>query len=423
MYKKFEKLLGGNILYGNKVYNWSSIMFSLDYHKNLGYWYSKNESNIYYNGEEIDDYAKKDGVMSFDIVDIDIDSFEIIWKYYAKDKNNVYYIQEYNRNIDFLLFEDANSESFKVLSDYFSVDDSSVYFYMGVYNYSYDVIGVRVKELYINVGSFKVLSDWYAKNKNNVYFSTTYAMFPKLTLIEWVDVNSFTYIWNWFARDNNFIYRNSLKLEKIDKNSFEVLSDYYSKDKNSIYWNGYKLENIDVNSFIILWSWFAKDKNYVFNDNNIQEWVNISSFIILWKFFAKDKNNFYYIHHYSSWRTELKIIEWIYWEVWGKDELKIIDSFNKESFKILWKYYAKDSKNIYLLSLKNSIWLYIIKWIDIKTFEVLWDNYSKDKSNVYFQEKIIEWANPKNFNELPVWNCIWSYWEDQNNLYYFNHKI
>jgi hypothetical protein len=128
----------------------------------------------------------------------DVQSFEVLNRYYAKDKNSAYVIWEpYNSNLGYTL-SGIDSESFDVLSG----------------------------------------GDAFSKDKNHAYYH--------LDIVEGVDAGSFELLENSYARDSKLVYHvaelshnksgdNSPFTQTADVGTFQVLSKTYAKDKNNVY--------------------------------------------------------------------------------------------------------------------------------------------------------------------------------------------
>ena len=196
------------------------------------YYYAKDKKNLYNFGE-------------IEKIDADIDTIEIIDRFYKKDKNYVYYENK--------KMEQSDSKTFVVLNRGFSKDKNNVYYYG--------------KKLLIN-------------SKNAVFSDRDY------------------------VRDEKYIYYGSQMLENVDIASFVLLEEKYSRDKNNIYYAGRKLNNPDLATFEVIKKdesgnngEYAKDKNSVYYNEKRLSGSDPKTFKIIsdnWEDYSLDKNNVYY---------------------------------------------------------------------------------------------------------------------------------
>ncbi|MDP1883970.1 MAG: DKNYY domain-containing protein [Candidatus Moranbacteria bacterium] len=153
--------------------------------------------------------------------------------------------------------------------------------------------------------------------------------------------------------------------------SMEMSAVYYSKDKNNIYVGHKRMENIDYKSFKYLGSFS--------NGYGMPYSVSIS----------KDKD-----HIYFSCGT-------------------IIDSIDRDSFKIVGNGYSKDKKSAYYLD-------HIIKNSDVKTFEAInyvkdsrvYGNFAIDKKTLYFEGLIVRDIDPLLCKKKGLQKCLSDSWLD-----------
>lgn len=150
-------------------------------------------------------------------------------------------------------------------------------------------------------------------------------------------------------------------------------------------------------SIIILAIFFIKKGDIYYyegnrypNDSQLFKKVHLTSFMELINGYSKDKNNVYY----SS--------------IPYKHVKKRMLKADPNTFVVLKNNYAKDKNNVYYQLYKwqiNDYSLIILENSDPDSFVILENNYSKDKNNVYYRNKIIENADPDNFDEKYMKYC------------------
>jgi hypothetical protein len=134
--------------------------------KELDYGYVKDNNHVFYCGPECDVitmadvntfealgefYAKdiKNIYQGYEILDVDYNSFKILGMNYYSDKNGIYFSGNKLKNADLV--------TFKVIGDMYGVDSNKV-FYLDK-----EIIGADTK-------TFKDLGDLNAEDKNHKYF-------------------------------------------------------------------------------------------------------------------------------------------------------------------------------------------------------------------------------------------------------------
>jgi len=380
------------------------------------FYYVKDKNSVYL--LEID--RDKEEVLITKIINSDINTFEYIWDWYSRDKNNIYYNWE--------IVIDFNPAYFKKLSNYYIKDDKNLF-----YN--------NLKIKWVNINNISVLDKewWYIKDDKNVYFYWS--------KIIWCDANTFTFIKNkkwkeikiwdsydyfYIWKDKNYIFIWNEAIENADVNTFEYIKDWYSKDKDSVFYYEKEINLANPKTFEVLEYWYSKDdKNVYYYWELIKwfssEWLEIFEYYE-WKFI---KNMYKFLFRVDKKKTVFKEIEWINLKTLCIDEL--VDK-NKEKWHIdyLWEeeikwvklknlFWIKNNPEALIIKDINSVYLYnykvdnIIKvdYSDPKTFHYIWNNYFKDKNNVYYWVTKLDWINPDNFNlnkEKLFSKSILNYW-------------
>jgi hypothetical protein len=313
--------------------------------------YKKEKGRITFNGKEItdknfivlNDVFAKDSLHAYykekSIEGADAASFEAIDMSYAKDKNRVYYCDEYREGQNYYLtsrqvirvVEKALPASFaaieagyakdnmhgfskgmaftvkdittlKGIDRYFAKDDRQVYFncrpVAGSDGKTFSVININYAKdtlhiyyyghpgeaepgIYVlpcNRAGFEILD--YPYSKDNV------AVFYGNLKINGADAASFTVLQHGFSKDRNAVYFETKKIKGADATSFEVFKEndnfaedyYYSKDGNCIFWKDKKLSGAAVADFIVLGHGYGRDGKNVFYETGIIKNADVKSF-------------------------------------------------------------------------------------------------------------------------------------------------
>ena len=228
-----------NVYYGTtKIIGADPVSFKILTKNNTReiYYYAKDKKNLYNFGQ-------------IEKIDADMETIEIIDRFYKKDKNFVYYKNK--------RMEKSDSKTFVVLDRGFSKDKNNVYYY-----------GKRLL-----IDSKKAIFDNrdYVRDENYIYYGGQ--------ILENVDIASFVLLDEEYSRDKNNIYYAGRKLNNPDLATFEVIkkdksgnNGEYAKDKNSVYYNEKRLSNSDPKTFIIIsdnWEDYSLDKNNVYYGSEI----------------------------------------------------------------------------------------------------------------------------------------------------------
>ena len=237
--------------------------------------YAKDKSNIYFETG----FA---GVVVFE--DADQETFQIIDEEWAigLDKDYVYA----GNNGKF----EADTATFEILNKYYARDKDEIFFityYDGAY---LSLVGDA------DPASFQILRGDIAKDKNNVYMSLPSYEGTDMGAIEGADPASFEILGGFF-RDKNKIYLGSKPLDlEIDVETFQrsAVEPYYFYDKNAIFLGYFELgryEGIDQASFKITYKQSAggaaegavlisaEDKNHHYELRAVNLWDGDSMWV------------------------------------------------------------------------------------------------------------------------------------------------
>lgn len=161
-----------------------------------------------------------------DEMQVDMSSFQVLGRDYAKDKNHAYFKSRAINN-------DIDLASFRVQLGYTPMDKNHVY----TLNDNYYHIGQEDKKA--------------------------------LKILEGADANTFTQISFDFAKDENFVYQNYVKRDSLDVHSFQEINSHFCKDKNGVYYYSYgdplrKIEEANITEIVSLTNYYIRDHNKVY---------------------------------------------------------------------------------------------------------------------------------------------------------------
>lgn len=259
---------------------------------------------------------------------------------------------------------DADPETFEVLDDDYGRDKTHA-FYRG------DIIKGADGQ------SFRVLEKGYAADASNVYDSGK--------LLKGADPASFKVHSYELTEDKNDFYNNGKALNVRDKASFEILkyssgeNSSWGKDKyNGYYLNGMVIPNIDYATFHpidakspVQSGCYAADKYRVFFMGKEIPGADPATFRVVDFYIGQDKNRAY-----------------------QKGEPTQIKDYTK--LTQLGRLMYSDGTHIYDLHFN------ILSEADVATFEHISDNWYKDASHVWWSNKLVNGADPKTFQPVPV---------------------
>ena len=337
----------------------------------------KDDKNIYYLGKK---EARK-------LKNADVNSFEeVAENEYYKDKNNVYYYDEYEGNMK--IVKEADSKTFEGVSYTFGKDKNAVY--------------KRENKLAgVDPATFEEIDSSFTKDKNNVYYEEMpmKGVDPKTfePLINYSNVKDKNGVYSFSEREGKVIVEKiklpagiDLKTLKPIENNFD-----YFKDKNNVYYiksdysdeidNMYdyfeKVEGADVKSFEAIDYSVGKDKNSVYYEAQKINGADVKSFEFVGYNFFKDKNNVYY---QRSEFTDNPDISYKFPKIEGADS---------KSFETIDYSVGKDKNSVYYETQK-------INGADTISFKSLENNFFRDKKSVYYKNKKLENIKPENFKVI-----------------------
>lgn len=206
------------------------------------------------------DWSKDDKHYFYNYVPIDVDynSFTILNKSFAKDKNQVYSLKNYE-----LLASTIDPTTTKKINSRYIADNNNIYDFQEYIN------GEKVDSLtsipYQNIDNLTILEDKFLLFDNKVMYDGI--------IIEKADASSFQIIQFPYSKDKNHVFYHEEVIEKADPKTFSVFeTSYYSKDKNYVFVYGKLLKDADVATFEPVnkkHSLLYKDKNHTYRGDEI----------------------------------------------------------------------------------------------------------------------------------------------------------
>ena len=288
---------------------------------------------------------------------------------------------------------------------------------------------VKILVLFILAGS--IVNAEYLKENGEIYYEMPY--FEVKSKVKEADTKSFesfegrnkTVMDSYYGKDNKNVYLLGKKLKNVSPKEFEILNEDYIKDDKNIYkvkleqalffssneinTKKISVDGLDVKTFRTLendkeieTNYFG-DKNSVYyiyeNIDKIKE-ADRNSFKILDYYIAKDKNNVYY-------------------------KGKKMENVDSESFKEFGSFIAKDKNRVFYIEGNEDI-----KDIDAASFEMMGDTYYfSDKKNVFAIKYGGEFPDGQGFVKLKnidrnsFSTLSKEIGKDNNGVYYLGEKI
>lgn len=206
----------------------------------FAYVYKKIENADPKSFEVLNKHISKDKdsifIMFNSITGVDHDTFSVYGESnYAKDKDNIYFIDWKDLSEPVKIIKDADRNSFEFVQEKIST------------------------------------ADYYAKDKNKVFLNER--------VLKDVDPNTLKFIDEFYYKDKDHVFVFDNRIKDADPETFELLEIGYSKDKNNIYYMGEKA-NVDIETFYFVKDFeCAKDKNNYYYQGKIANKSNCESLI------------------------------------------------------------------------------------------------------------------------------------------------
>ena len=352
--------------------------------------YGKDKNNLYFYNQKIKgintktfklvgsgEFVVKDdkGVYYFvnkemkKLQNADSNTFEEVSKNeYYRDKNGVYYYDEYEGTMTKL--KGADPKTFEGISYTLGKDKNAIY--------------KKENRLSgIDPATFEEIDAAFTKDKNNIYYEDVpmKGIDPKTfePFVNYTHVKDKNGIHHFYQFNDDLVVEKVELSPEIDLKTLQSFENYaeYSKDKNNVYYDFQKIEGADIKTFEPDGYSIGKDKKGVYYKTHKINGIDVNSTEVLENEFYKDKNNIYYRN-------------------------KKLENFKPENFEVIssslvgqnedFYYFTEDENDntkFFLLENKN---------VDAETFEVLDEEYTKDKNNVYYKGKILKGADVKTFD-------------------------
>ena len=352
--------------------------------------YGKDKNNLYFYNQKIKgintktfklvgsgEFVVKDdkGVYYFvnremkKLQNADSNTFEEVSKNeYYRDKNGVYYYDEYEGTMTKL--KGADPKTFEGINYTLGKDKNAIY--------------KKENRLSgIDPATFEEIDAAFTKDKNNIYYEDVpmKGIDPKTfePFVNYTHVKDKNGIHHFYQFNDDLVVEKVELSPEIDLKTLQSFENYaeYSKDKNNVYYDFQKIEGADIKTFEPEGFFIGKDKKGVYYKTHKINGIDVNSTEVLENEFYKDKNNIYYRN-------------------------KKLENFKPENFEVIssslvgqnedFYYFTEDENNntkFILLENKN---------VDAETFEVLDEEYTKDKNNVYYKGKILKGADVKTFD-------------------------
>ena len=232
----------------------------------------------------------------------DLASFEALDAHYAKDKDKVYFCDEYRDGQNYYLtkkqtiqeVQAATPSSFVSMGDGYAKDGGRAFFQGKGFvvkdlstfkpldrNFSKDDLQAYLNGKPIKGSdgkSFELLDEFYSKDKDHVYFLE--ATGPEKHQVTTVPCNAaqFTTLEYPYSTDNTAVFHEGKRISGADAKSFNVLGNGYSKDRDAVYFEAKKLTAADVGHFKVLTLGYARDNTHVFYEAAVVEHADIATF-------------------------------------------------------------------------------------------------------------------------------------------------
>lgn len=300
--------------------------------------YQTAGNKVFYNGKEVskdlkvlsDVFAKDDSAAyfkSYSITGADIATFTAVDKNYAKDKNTVYYCDEYREGVNYYLtkrstitrIKDADPATFISLGDGYSgyAKDHQRGYFQGDGFAVEDVATLEILTGYFlkdkqrvyhgkvpikgsDPASFRILNDHYAQDTAQVYFYN-YPNEGGVVLLPALS-RSFSLLEYPYSKDESDVFYVNAKMQGVESATFTVLGNNYSKYKTSVFFENKKIEDADAATFMIMpehenttqYLYFARDTSSVFWEDRKVKGANPNTFKALDFGYGTDDKHVYY---------------------------------------------------------------------------------------------------------------------------------
>ncbi len=336
--------------------------------------YKKEGDKVFFDGKEVgkdfkvlnDVFAKDDSAAYFKTYSIsgaDITTFTALDMNYAKDKNTVYYCDEYREGVNYYLTkrgkiihaEYAEPISFMSMGNGYTgyAKDNRRGYFQGV--------GFPVQD----VATLQIIEGGFLKDKQQVYFGPI----P----IKGSDPKTFRVLNLNYAQDAGQVYTFSpgaeVQIMPCNSPTFVLLDYPFSKDATSVFYTNVKMPDVDAKTFSVLGNNYSKDNRSAFFENK--------------KIVGADAATFMVSSEYTATTQEL--------------------------------YFAKDNTNVFWKDKK-------IVGAEASSFKAIDFGYAIDTHHIFYKTAIVKDADPNSFKVYPhSMGDVDA--EDKNNKYSTGKKV
>lgn len=339
---------------------------------------------------------------------IDADTFEIFNTDYAKDKNNVYLIYEYEEEVSFNPIAAADATTFAIIKNpytAYSKDAKRVY------------KGLEIVEN-ADPNTFQIRTDQHAEDKNSVFLldQKLKSVKPqKNAVLE--DLKG-----HYYSYGNTIFYKlDSYEklVQNVTKSNLKTINAYYAIANGGLFYKGMFVAGLakgeviatEDNHTIVT----SKRKSFSYGQPILKNKKPLLRIYRNTKYTTDGTSLFYegtpivgvnltQIHHSNEHKQYITFTNGM--ALYG-DKLIAVDLDSFEEYK--WLYYAKDKNHVYFSGEKTQY--------DTKTFYKYDGGFTSDKNGVYFRNKLIPEADSETFN------VFYRYGFDTNNFYYADKVI
>ncbi len=343
---------------------------------------------------------------------IDAITFTIYNNDYAKDKNQVYLIYEYDDHVTFNPIKDVDPDSFSIIKE----DDKYTSYCKDAKNVFIDFDKIE----HADPNSFRVLTDDFGQDKNAVFYIKK--RIPNLKSTPNSSIKKIAE--NYYSYGNEILFIDTYKdaavvVKHPNKNNFKVINYYYALNGSTILYQGEIIGTLTENESILIERNHllktSENKTYKYgrlidlkDKSRLRKYGNTKYLTDGIQLFTSNTKQIpiapitevYNGNGYRSYIT-FKNGKALY-----DNHVFDIDLLSFEEFKN--SDFAKDKNYVYF---KGKITKY-----DATTFHVFSRDFVSDKNGVYYKNDLIKEADTNSFNQF------YYYGFDKKN-FYFNNKI
>ena len=288
---------------------------------------------------------------------------------------------------------------------------------------------LKILVLFILAGS--IVNAEYLKENGEIYYEMPY--FEVKSKVKEADAKSFksfedrnkTVMDSYYGKDNKNVYLLGKKLKNVSPKEFEILNEDYIKDDKNIY--KVKLEQV-----LFFSSNEINTKKISVDGLNVKTFRTLENDKEIETNYFGDKNSVYYIYENidkikEADRNSFKILDYYI----AKDKKNVyykgkkMENVDSESFKEFGSFIAKDKNRVFYIEGNEDI-----KDIDAASFEMMGDTYYfRDKKNVFaikYGGKFPDgqgFVKLKNIDRNSFSTLSKEIGKDNNGVYYLGEKI